>query len=263
MTREDPETLATPLPEPGTGYIHWSRDPAVGLFAVMPLWLLYELLRMSLVPGDRNGAEHLLLSAFRSLWPPALDILRVLFLALVAGCAVSLIRRSVPWARVALVSALEGSFYGLLLGPIAIAIAAPVAGVLVHASPAVLAAGSAEGVSPLVGDLIGSLGAGIFEELVFRLGLVSLLALLFHRIGSTFAMPREVSALAAIVVAALLFAWFHHLPPASEPFHLNAFLFRSAAGLILGTLFVLRGIGVAVYTHAMYDVVFYLERGVL
>ena len=35
----------------------WSRDPAVGLFAVLPLWLCYEVLRLTLAPEERNGAE--------------------------------------------------------------------------------------------------------------------------------------------------------------------------------------------------------------
>ena len=41
--------------EPG-GYFHWSRDAAVGLFAVLPLWLVYQALRAALAPEDRNGA---------------------------------------------------------------------------------------------------------------------------------------------------------------------------------------------------------------
>ena len=36
--------------------------------------------------------------------------------------------------------------------------------------------------------------------------------------------------------------------------------FRVAAGLLLGFLFVLRGFGVAVYTHALYDVHYYLTH---
>ena len=47
-------------PPPG-GYFQWSREPAVGLFAVLPLWGLYILLRSQLSPDERNGAEVLLL----------------------------------------------------------------------------------------------------------------------------------------------------------------------------------------------------------
>ena len=44
-----------------SGYFYWSRDPAMGLFAVLPLWLVYILLRSQLAPAERNGAEVLLL----------------------------------------------------------------------------------------------------------------------------------------------------------------------------------------------------------
>ena len=50
-------------PEAG-GYFYWSRDPAVGLFAVLPLWLIYILLRSQLAPAERNGAEELLMQQF-------------------------------------------------------------------------------------------------------------------------------------------------------------------------------------------------------
>ena len=102
-----------------SGYFEWSRDPAVGLFAVLPLWLLYEGLRLSLTPEERNGAEALLLDTLGLLGPGATVLLRILFGATVLVAAVSIHRRHVPWTRVALVSALEGTVYGLLLGPLA------------------------------------------------------------------------------------------------------------------------------------------------
>ena len=50
-----------------SGYFYWSRDPAMGLFAVLPLWLVYILLRSQLAPAERNGAEVLLLQQFARL----------------------------------------------------------------------------------------------------------------------------------------------------------------------------------------------------
>jgi len=35
-------------------------------------------------------------------------------------------------------------------------------------------------------------------------------------------------------------------------------VFRTVAGLVLGTMFVLRGFAVCVYAHAVYDVHYYL-----
>ncbi len=48
--------LAAPLP----GYLSWSKDPAVGLFCVLPLWIGYEVLRQLVVPDTMNGAQYLI-----------------------------------------------------------------------------------------------------------------------------------------------------------------------------------------------------------
>jgi membrane protease YdiL (CAAX protease family) len=221
------------------GYLHWSRDPAVGLFAVLPLWIAYEGLRWLLSPDERNGAEVLLLDVFGRLGSGGVLALRVLFLLGVVAAAVSLVRRQIPWARVAMVSALEGMVYGLLLGPLA--------GALTVSAGRMLAAGN-----PLVQNLLGALGAGIFEELVFRLLLMSALFYLWARATKAFALPRWLAAVLAVLLSAVLFSGFHHLW--GERFVASVFLFRAMAGVLLGVIFWSRGYGVVVYTPAMYDV---------
>ena len=104
---------------PAGGYFHWSRDPAVGLFAVLPLWVVYELSRLRLSPDERNGAEQWLLHAVHGLGAHVHLLLSVAFCALMVAAARRLIRHEVPWSRVAAVIALEGTVYALLLGPIA------------------------------------------------------------------------------------------------------------------------------------------------
>jgi membrane protease YdiL (CAAX protease family) len=149
----------------------------------------------------------------------------------------------VPWLRVAAVAVLESAVYGLLLGPLAGAIAAPMQRAL------------ATGRLP---QIVGSLGAGLFEELVFRLLLMTALVWLFVRVAEGFSLPRQVGAAVAVVVSAVVFSGFHHV--CGEPFTQEAFLFRTAAGLLLGVLMWARGFGVCVYTHAAYDVHYYLTH---
>jgi len=219
----------------------------VGVFAVLPLWLLYEGLRLFLAPEERNGAEALINDSLRLFGPHALSVLRVAMLITILLAAWSLLRREVPWGRVVLVSLLEGAVYGLMLGPVTGALTLQ----FFHdARP--LAAGLQSQ------DLIGSLGAGIFEEALFRLGLLSLLALVFHRVCRAFSMPVALGSCAAVLVSAILFSLFHHVGTGGDPFDLRFFVFRTLAGLILGTLFVLRGFGVCVYTHSVYDLHYYL-----
>jgi membrane protease YdiL (CAAX protease family) len=235
-------------PVPGGGYLDWSRDPAVGLFAVLPLWLLYEGLRMLLTPADRNGAEMLLLREVDRLGVPGLLLLRLGFGALALWSARSLMRRQVPWLRVAAVLALEGTVYGLMLGPVAAAMTSSAVRLL-QAGPEA---------ATLTADLVGSLGAGIFEELVFRLGLMSVLVWIGVRAIRAWSLPVWLVGLFAVLVSALVFSWFHHL--CGERYDRNRFLFRTMAGLLLGLLMWLRGFGVCVYTHTVYNIYFYLAN---
>lgn len=231
----------------GGGYFRWSRDPAASLFAVLPLWLLYEVLRLVLAPSERNGAEALVGESLRALGPHAVDVMRAIFACTVLGAAWSLHRRAVPWARVGAVIALEGAVYGLMLGP--------TASVLAASSRRML-----DATARLQADLVASLGAGLFEELVFRLALVSLLTLLLARPCEVARLPRFVPIALAVFGAAFVFSWFHHVGPGAPPIERDVFVFRVAAGVLLGFLFVVRGFGVAVYTHALYDVHYYLTQ---
>jgi membrane protease YdiL (CAAX protease family) len=234
-----------PVP-PRSGYFAWSQDPAVGLFAVLPLWLAYESLRLLLTPEERNGAEVLVHEAIGMLGRQGVLVLRLLLGVLVYAAMRSVVRRRIPWARVVLVLALEGMVYGLLLGPLAGALAMPAARWLALMPP-----------DRLVADLVGSLGAGIFEELVFRLGLMSLLAWLWLKAARAFSLPPALGGVLAVAVSAVVFAAFHHLW--GEPYDRATFLFRTMAGVILGLLMWFRGYGVCVYAHAMYDVYYFLS----
>jgi membrane protease YdiL (CAAX protease family) len=93
-------------------------------------------------------------------------------------------------------------------------------------------------------------GAGIYEETLFRLllysGLVGCLRLLY--------LPRVLAYLLAAIFSAMIFAAAHHVGPYGETFDDYVFLFRSLAGLFFALLYQSRGLGVAVGTHACYDV---------
>jgi membrane protease YdiL (CAAX protease family) len=93
-------------------------------------------------------------------------------------------------------------------------------------------------------------GAGIYEELIFRL---LLFPLLFRLLLST-EMPLLLAVIFAMVLSAVIFAAAHHIGPYGEPLDGSVFLFRTLAGLYFALLFQLRGFGIAVGTHACYDV---------
>jgi membrane protease YdiL (CAAX protease family) len=94
-----------------------------------------------------------------------------------------------------------------------------------------------------------SIGAGIYEELLFRLLMV----------GGALWLARKVLrrdspgvAVAVILIAAGIFAGAHTLDNPNR-FAWDSFLFRSAAGTYLGYVFVQRGFGVAVGVHIVFD----------
>jgi hypothetical protein len=100
-------------------------------------------------------------------------------------------------------------------------------------------------------QLMISLGAGIYEELLFRVVLVSGLAWLATRL---FGWRRSGANIFAVVLGALIFSAFHYLGPYGERLALDSFTFRTVAGLLFSGLYVLRGFGITAWTHALYDV---------
>jgi membrane protease YdiL (CAAX protease family) len=92
-----------------------------------------------------------------------------------------------------------------------------------------------------------SLGAGVNEELVFRLGIYSGLAFAIGKFT-----PKAPAVAAAVVISSVLFSLAHYAGP--ESFRVDSFVFRTLAGGLFCALFCVRGFAVAVYTHAIYDV---------
>jgi hypothetical protein len=113
-------------------------------------------------------------------------------------------------------------------------------------SAAVLAAGAGHPAAPL----IGFLGAGVYEEALFRLALVPL----FFGVLRLLQTPTVLASTLAITASALLFSVAHHAGMPGESFTWFAFIFRWLAGVYFAWVFVVRGFGVAVGTHTAYDI---------
>ena len=100
------------------------------------------------------------------------------------------------------------------------------------------------------GQLVTYVGAGIYEEFLFRVLLFGGLYLLLR----TVRLPKILAVGLAAAAAAGLFAAAHHFGPAGEPVVPALFLFRLAAGLYFTAVYLFRGFGVAIGTHAGYDI---------
>ena len=104
--------------------------------------------------------------------------------------------------------------------------------------------------TPPPAHVLTFIGAGIYEEVLFRLGLfVGLYGLL-----RAVQIPKAAAVALAAAAAAAVFAAAHHIGPYGEPVRADYFVFRAVAGLYFTLLFVLRGFGIAVGAHVGYDV---------
>ncbi len=103
---------------------------------------------------------------------------------------------------------------------------------------------------PANSAILGFVGAGVYEEAIFRLVLIPGLYFAARAIAA----PKLASTTLAVTGSALLFSLAHHAGAPGEPFTLFAFLFRWLAGIYFAWVFVVRGFGVAVGTHAAYDI---------
>jgi membrane protease YdiL (CAAX protease family) len=101
----------------------------------------------------------------------------------------------------------------------------------------------------LVARFVAFCGAGLYEEVLFRLLLLPALAWLLAQLG--FSTPA--AAIGGIVVSSLLFSLAHYVGPLGDTFSLYSFTFRFLAGMFFAVLFVTRGFGIAAGTHAVYD----------
>ena len=99
-------------------------------------------------------------------------------------------------------------------------------------------------------NIILSLGAGIYEELIFR---VFSIFVLYKFISFIFKSMRHFSTqFSALLLSSILFSLFHFM--GTESFSQEAFTIRFIAGILLGILYINRGFGITAITHSFYDI---------
>jgi hypothetical protein len=231
---------------------YWAatRAPRYSLLFALPLLVVYEVLArlLSGEQGIRNGADVLLKSLFILLGGRHG---LTLFAVIVVGTGLVFVVRDwrksgAPVGRYFLGMTAESIFYALLFG----GVTSILTGLVLH-GPRMLAITQGSTALSLPTEIMVSLGAGIYEELLFRVLLVSALAKLAI---TGFGWRPWASGTFATVLGALIFSAFHYIGPLGDPLEVGSFVFRTVAGLLLSGLFLLRGFGIAAWTHALYDV---------
>ena len=97
-------------------------------------------------------------------------------------------------------------------------------------------------------NFILSIGAGLYEELIFRFFLLFFLSKSFIFI---FKMKEFSSLLLSIIASSVLFSLFHYI--GQESFNSYSFTLRFIAGIYLSSIYINRGFGIVALTHAFYD----------
>ncbi|PRQ06065.1 CPBP family intramembrane glutamic endopeptidase [Enhygromyxa salina] len=224
-------------------------DPLTSAILVFPLFIIYQL--GILLSRGLNGVDFVTASLVQLCERDLGNYLVILSSMLIAYAAILLLLRQResfdPKAFVPVLA--ESTFYALSMGSIILFVMHRFVELVPGLSTSSeLSAALATGLS-FVDVVVISAGAGLHEELIFRLigvgGLSWLLA------G---AMPEKQAWVTALVISSLSFSLAHHLGPHGEAFAFAPFVYRSLAGVFFALVYQVRGLAVAVWTHALYDI---------
>lgn len=230
----------------GESYWHLSKRPLHVLFFLLPLILLYEVGSVRYLADPDKGvvetivAHRLLYRLFESFggaafYLPGLALVAVLFIW-------HLLLKDRWKLRVSVLVGMAAEA-AVLTMPLL------VLGVLTQRQAALAATTQLVGLSTEAKVTL-AVGAGLYEELLFRLVAITGLHLLLVDVGR---MKHGPGSVLAAAVSAGAFAWYHHVPGLSMGLPLATFYVLS--GFYFAGLFVVRGFGIVVAVHALYDIV--------
>jgi hypothetical protein len=239
-----------------SGYWRLSRAPRYSLLFAGPLLVGYQVLA-AFAPGEahhslRNGADVMLQTLFIWIagpWGP------IAFLCTVTGLGLWLVVRDMHAhgrrlsAAIFLAMTSEAVALALLFGLVVGGLTSRVV-----AAPAVIAP------SPIAAlgwpsRLMLSLGAGIYEELLFRVILVTALA---RGARALLGWNSLAAGVFGVTLGALAFSAVHYIGPFGDRPTLYSFVFRMIAGVFFSALYLVRGFGITAWTHALYDILLLL-----
>ena len=225
-------------------YWNQSRSPFYSFVFAIPLFLIYELgillVSSDDIPNLRNGADVLMrqvLDTFGILGVYGFGIVFMLgfiivFLVQKKNWAITNIRSSYLLVMLA-----ESLVWGGILF------------FILRSAQSLLMFSDGK---TLIQQLILAVGAGIYEEFIFRVLLISGLGTVLKFI---FQWSQPTCNTAAVILAAIIFSLFHFMGNFGDNYEFRLFMVRTLAGVILGIIYVLRGFGITAYSHTIYDLI--------
>ena len=223
-------------------YYHRSKSLANSFLFILPLLVLYEVGIAMQGSGIKNTADVVIktpLILFGKNGSLIFNLLVIAFLFV----SVFYIEKDYSFSSLIFIPMLmEGAVYALFVGY--------VLGFVVYEVLYPLTLAKLFSANMWQGIVL-SVGAGVYEEIVFRLLLITVLYFVFTKLLK---IKKPLSAIASVLIGALIFATVHYTGTLKDSFTYASFMFRLLSGLILSAIFMFRGLGVVVYTHAIYDV---------
>ena len=226
-----------------SNYWRYSRSAYYSAVAALPLLVIYEILiviSQSPYWGIRNAADVWIRTFLMAFDLQAQHITFVLI-----GISLALIPIAKSRARGI---KLKANYFALMFAEcLAFSL---VLGVVLQSILRLGGLSSGGPGSGLMQNLALSVGAGLFEEIIFRVILLNLLFLLL----SPLLQKKIVAAVVSVLLASFLFSLSHYVGTMADTWQLYSFMFRWAAGLLFTVLYFVRGFAITAYTHALYDI---------
>ena len=229
-------------------YLHHSRSALYSFIFTLPLFFIYEAGILFLSNEDiviiRNGADFLLKNILESFGIFGLYSLGIVFFI---GFLVSYIiyfrsddNKNIK-AEYLFIMMLESIFWSVilyfLLSKFMLVLMNPIGKTIIQ-------------------QVTLAIGAGIYEEFLFRVILISGLSFV---IGFIFLWDDILVKMSALIVSAAIFSAFHFFGDYGDFFSIELFLIRFVAGIILGLLYYFRGFGITATSHSIYDLIVLIQ----
>jgi hypothetical protein len=222
-------------------YLTRSRSLSKSFLFVLPLLVFYEIGILFYGSETKNTADVIIKKPFEVFGDNAALVFNSLII-IIAFCSIFYIEKKNRFScRIFIPMFLESLAYAFSLGYVIL--------FLVHGYLPFDITNSY--VQNFTKCIIISLGAGVYEEILFRLLLLSVLYLVFVK---ALKVNSIIGSFCSILICACVFSIMHYIGTAADTFTISSFLFRLSAGIVLSAIFIFRGLGIAVYTHAIYDV---------
>lgn len=231
-------------------YFRYTRSPWYSYLFVLPLLLLYQALVLAANLGQQrvvlNGADAMVQGFLAAIgvrgwlasWVVLAAVAGLLVYRMDAAHRKAPLRKDYFWWLLA-----ESAAYATVFGTVVSVLTALML-------PGMVGLQMGGGALNFGQKLAASLGAGLYEELVFRLILTGGLLWFFSKLR----WKPAAAVLGSVLIASFLFSLVHYIGPYADRLLLTSFTFRFVAGVVLAVLFAVRGFAVAAWTHALYDV---------